>query len=111
MTIEMLWAQDDPAEVLRDRFGFSSAEGGERLVGSTVERHWGNSCRGPGAGRDQRQQRPCMGEQRGPTLLLKWSVAPERFERLALAATVTACSARSHFPVSARCRHSLVRSM
>lgn len=47
MTIEMLWAQDDPAEVLRDRFGCSSAEAVSAWVGSTAERHWGIHVEAP----------------------------------------------------------------
>lgn len=101
MTIEMLWAQDDPAEVLRDRFGFSSAEAVSAWVGSTVERHWGIHVEAPERvviSDSNALAWVSSGDQR---LLLKWSVAPERFERLALAATVTAWLGALKHPVSA----------
>ncbi|WP_420367232.1 phosphotransferase [Curtobacterium sp. L1-20] len=96
----MLWAQDDPAEVLRDRFGFADAEAVGDWVTSTVERHWGV--------RVGSQERVVISDSNAlawlragdDRLLLKWSVARDRFERLAFAATVTASLGTLGLPVS-----------
>jgi homoserine kinase type II len=101
MTIEMLWEQDDPDEVLRERFGFADAESVGHWVSSMVERHWGIRVGSP--------ERVVMsgsnalawvrsGDER---LLVKWSVAPDRFARLAFAAELTASLGTLGSPVSA----------
>lgn len=101
MTIEMLWEQDDPDAVLRDRFGFASAEAVGDWVTSVVERQWGLRVESP--------ERVVMSDRnalvwvrRGDErLLLKWSVAPDRFERLTFAAELTAWLGTLGLPVSA----------
>jgi homoserine kinase type II len=101
MTIEMLWEQDDPTEVLRDRFGFANAAAVGEWVSSTVERHWGVRVGPP--------ERVVMSDSNAlawvrsgdERLLLKWSVAPDRFERLTFAAELTAWLGALGLPVSA----------
>ncbi|WIB65794.1 phosphotransferase [Curtobacterium sp. MCBD17_040] len=100
MTIEMLWAQDDPAEVLRDRFGFANAEEVGAWVSSTVERHWGVRVGSPERVAISDSNALAWVPRSDERLLLKWSVAPDRFERLAFAATVTASLGALGLPVS-----------
>jgi homoserine kinase type II len=104
MTIEMLWEQDDPTDVLRDRFGFANTEAVGDWVSSTLERHWGVRVGSP--------ERVVMSDRnalawvrRGDErLLLKWSVAPDRFERLGFAAELTDWLVALGLPVSAPVR-------
>lgn len=101
MTIEMLWEQDDPDEVLRNRFGFADAAAGGDWVVSTVERRWGVRVDPP--------ERLVMSDSNAlawvrsgdERLLVKWSVAPARYGRLAFAAELTARLATLGLPVSA----------
>jgi Ser/Thr protein kinase RdoA (MazF antagonist) len=101
MTIEMLWEQDDPDEVLRNRFGFADAEAMSDWIASSVERHWGVRVGFP--------ERVVMSDSNAlawvrrddERLLLKWSVASDRFERLAFAAELTAWLGAQGLPVSA----------
>ncbi|PYY36519.1 phosphotransferase [Curtobacterium sp. MCBD17_030] len=100
MTIEMLWEQDDPTDVLRNRFGFADAEAVGDWVRSTVERHWRVRVGPP--------ERMVMSDSnalawvRGgdERLLVKWSVAPDRFERLAFTSDLTAWLGAQGLPVS-----------
>jgi homoserine kinase type II len=101
MTIEMLWAQDDPTEVLRDCFGFANAEAVGDWVSSTVERHWGVRVGFPERVVISDSNALAWVSAGDEHLLLKWSVAPDRFERLAFAATVTAWLGALGLPVSA----------
>ncbi len=100
MTIEMLWAQDDPSDVLRDRFGFASAEAVGDWVTSTVERHWGVRVGSPEQVVISDSNALAWLRAGDERLLLKWSVAPDRFARLAFAATVTASLGALGLPVS-----------
>jgi homoserine kinase type II len=101
MKIELLWEQDDPNEVLRTRFGFARAEAVSDWVLASVAHRWGVHVDPP--------ERVVMsggnalawvrgGDER---LLVKWSVAPERFERLAFAADLTTWLGAQGLPVSA----------
>lgn len=101
MTIEMLWAQDDPTEVLRDRFGFANAEAVSAWVRSSVERHWGIRVESPKRVVISDSNALAWVRSGDQRLLLKWSVAPDRFERLALAAELTAWLGALQLPVSA----------
>jgi homoserine kinase type II len=101
MTIEMLWAQDDPTEVLRDRFGFANAEAVSAWVTSTVKRHWGIRVESPERVLISDSNALAWVRSGDHRLLLKWSVAPDRFERLALAAELTAWLGALQLPVSA----------
>ncbi|MFZ6993104.1 phosphotransferase [Curtobacterium sp. RRHDQ66] len=101
MTIEMLWAQEDPTEVLRSRFGFANAEEVSAWVRSTVERHWGLRVGSPERVVISDSNALAWVRSGDQRLLLKWSVAPDRFERLALAAKLTARLGALHLPVSA----------
>lgn len=101
MTIEMLWEQDEPDEVLRDRFGFADAAAVGDWVVSMLERHWDIRVASPE--RVVLSDRNALawvrrGDER---LLLKWSFAPERSERLAFVAQVTAWLGTLGLPVSA----------
>ncbi|GAA1493451.1 phosphotransferase [Curtobacterium herbarum] len=101
MAIEMLWEQDDPTEVLRNRFGFADAEAVGAWVSATVERHWGVRVGTP--------ERVVMSDSNAlawvrngdERLLLKWSVASDRFERLTFAAELTSWLGTVGLPVSA----------
>ncbi len=100
MTIEMLWAQDDPTEVLQDRFGFANAEAVGDWATSTVERHWGLRVGSPERVVISDSNALAWLRSGDERLLLKWSVAPDRFDRLAFAATVTASLGALGLPVS-----------
>lgn len=104
MTLEMLWERADPAQVLRSRFGFTDVAAAEDWVIRTLERWWGMGvvmC-----------ERIVMSDHNalawvstaGDRMLLKWSIAPEGFERLAFAADLTTCLADRGLPVSAPVR-------
>jgi len=100
MTIEMLWAQDDPTEVLRDRFGFANEEEADAWVSSTVARRWGVRVGSPERVVISDSNALAWVRRSDERFLLKWSVAPDRFERLAFAATVTASLGALGLPVS-----------
>ncbi|MGY2898093.1 homoserine kinase type II [Curtobacterium sp. PvP017] len=104
MTLEMLWERADPAQVLRSRFGFTDVAAAEDWVIRTLERWWGMGvvmC-----------ERIVMSDHNalawvstaGDRMLLKWSIAPEGFERLAFAADLTTWLADRGLPVSAPVR-------
>jgi homoserine kinase type II len=101
MTIEMLWEQDDPAEVLPNRFGFANAEAAGDWVTSAIERHWGLRVSSPERVVISDSNALAWVRSGDERLLLKWSVAPDRFERPAFAATVTAWLGPLGLPVSA----------
>ncbi|WIB11376.1 phosphotransferase enzyme family protein [Curtobacterium sp. MCPF17_052] len=100
MTIEMLWEQDDPTDVLQNRFGFADAEAVGDWVSSTVEHHWGVRVGPPE--RMVMSDTNALAWVRGgdERLLVKWSVAPDRFERLAFTADLTAWLGAQGLPVS-----------
>lgn len=101
MTLEMLWERADPAQVLRSRFGFTDVDAAEDWVIRALERWWGVGvvlC-----------ERIVMSDHNALAwvetaegrMLLKWSIAPEGFERLAFAADLTTWLAERGLPVSA----------
>jgi homoserine kinase type II len=101
MTLELLWERGDAARVLRDRFGFTDAAAADAWVVRTLERRWdvrADTC-----------ERIVMSDHNalawvstaGGRMLLKWSIAPEGFERLAFAADLTTWLAERGLPVSA----------
>ncbi|TDC84658.1 aminoglycoside phosphotransferase [Micromonospora sp. KC606] len=99
--LEMLWEAHDPHHVLDGRFGFGDGQAAGRWVADTLDEHWGvriDSC-----------QRIVMsggnalawiGTPSG-RLLAKWSVAPERFSRLAEVSRLTRWLDGLGWPVSA----------
>jgi homoserine kinase type II len=100
-TLEMLWESDEPRDALRDRFGFDDAEQVAGWVSGVLGDVWDVrvvSC-----------ERLVMSDANalawvvtssGP-MIAKWSVAPERFARLAALARLTAWLAEEGLPVSA----------
>lgn len=101
-TLEMLWERDDPAAVLRDRFGFASAVEAAAWVGRTLDAQWGvavEACER--IVMSDRNALAWVRDAGGQPLLLKWSVAPERFARLAVVADVTAWFGSCGLPVAA----------
>lgn len=101
MTLEMLWERADPAQVLRSRFGFTDVAAAEDWVIRTLDRWWNVHvvvC-----------ERIVMSDHNALAwvstadgrMLLKWSIAPEGFERLAFAADLTTWLAERGLPVSA----------
>lgn len=99
--VEMLWEQDDPDDVLRARFGFEDAEAASRWVIRHVEAVW--DVRVDACERivmSAHNALAWLATTSGP-LLLKWSIAPDRFPRLAATAELTAWVAQRGIPVSA----------
>ncbi len=101
-TLEMLWEVHDASDVLGARFGFidGAAEAG-RWVAAMCDEYWGvrvDTC-----------DRIVMSDQNvmawvdtaSGRMLAKWSVAPDRFPRLAALARLTAWLDARGFPVSA----------
>jgi homoserine kinase type II len=100
-TLEMLWEGHDPTDALATRFGFSDAAAASRWVVTTLDEHWGvrvDSCE-----RIVMSDCNALAWVRTPPgrLLAKWSVAPERFPRLAALARLTTWLASEGLPVSA----------
>lgn len=101
VTVELLWEKGDPLEVLRSRFGFAGADAAGSWVLEMLERHWGI--------RAETCERIVMSDHNslawvraaGETLLLKWSIAPQLFPRLAAVAELTNWLASRGIPVSA----------
>lgn len=97
----MLWETTDPAEALHDRFGFRTEADAAAWAIATVGARWGvpvSAC-----SRIVLSDRNALAwlDTDGGGVLLKWSVAPERFPRLAAAADVTAWLGARGLPVSA----------
>jgi homoserine kinase type II len=96
----MLWAHDDPGTVLAERFGFGSAEAAGRWVAATLEERWdvevGSVAR---VVMSDANALAWVDTPRG-RVLAKWSVATERFARLAALARVTTWLGAQGFPVS-----------
>lgn len=100
-TLQMLWEPDDPDNALSDRFGFSDAAAVVDWVSATVHRHWGIevlTC-----------ERIVMSFKNAlawirtsrSRLLVKWSIATHRFDRLTALADLTAWLDQRGLPVSA----------
>lgn len=99
--LEMLWEALDPRQVLDWRFGFSDEHAVGRWVADTLDEHWGvriDSCERivMSAG----NALAWIGSPSG-RLLVKWSVVPERFPRLAEMARLTSWLNDRGLPVSA----------
>lgn len=99
--VEMLWEASEPSAALEARFGFGDVSEACRWVATMVDRQWGVrvvSCdriviSGTNA-------LAWIGTSCG-RMLLKWSVAPARFPRLAALARLTAWLGAEGLPVSA----------
>lgn len=104
MTLEMLWERADPTQVLRSRFGFMDADAAEHWVVRALERWW--NVRVVACERIVMSDHNALAwvTTAGGRMLLKWSIAPERFERLAFAADLTTWLADRDLPVSAPVR-------
>lgn len=100
-TVEMLWEANDPVATLQSRFGFDSTDAVVEWVALALRDVWGvrvDSC-----------ERIVMSSSNalawvGTTsgrMIAKWSVASERFARLAALARLTAWLAEEGLPVSA----------
>lgn len=99
--VEMLWEPDSPDAVLRSRFGFRDTDAAGRWAGGRLEEFWGvrvDAC-----------ERIVMSAHNalawlvtgaGP-MVLKWSIAPQLFPRLAATAELTGWLADRGVPVSA----------
>ncbi|MFZ7089315.1 phosphotransferase [Curtobacterium sp. RRHDQ10] len=99
-TLEMLWERDDPDEVLRTRFGFGDRGAVGRWAVGVLADRWGvqvDAC-----DRVVMSDRNALAWVRGGSrrAVLKWSVAPERFARLEVAAALTAWLGDRGLPVS-----------
>lgn len=99
--VEMLWEATDPGDALMERFGFSDRAAAGRWVVTMVDRDWG-----VGVGTCDRiviSDRNALAWLDTPSgrMVAKWSVAPERFPRLAALAGLTAWLDRKGLPVSA----------
>lgn len=99
--LEMLWETHDPVGALGRRFGFGDGESAGRWIAGTLAECWGvriRSC-----------ERIVMSDSNAlawvgtPSgrLVAKWSVAPERFPRLAETARLTRWLDGQGLPVSA----------
>jgi homoserine kinase type II len=99
--VEMLWEAHDPRRALEERFGFGDEDSAGRWVAATLDEHWGvriHSC-----------ARIVLSDHNALAwvattsgrLLAKWSVAPERFPRLAVIARLTRWLDGQGLPVSA----------
>lgn len=100
MTLEMLWERADPAEVLRSRFGFTDAAAAEDWVIRALERWW--NVRVIASERIVMSDHNALAwvEAAEGRMLLKWSIAPKGFQRLAFAADLTTWLADRGLPVS-----------
>ncbi len=100
-TLEMLWEAHDPSGAIETRFGFSDGAAAGRWVATTLDEYWGvrvDSCE-----RIVMSDRNALAWVGTPSgrMLAKWSVAPERFRRLAALARLTAWLDGQGLPVSA----------
>ncbi|MEJ8282639.1 phosphotransferase [Curtobacterium citreum] len=101
MTLEMLWERADPAQVLRSRFGFTDVAAAEDWVIRTLGRWW--NVRVIACERIVMSDHNALAwvSTAGGRMLLKWSIAPEVFERLVFAADLTTWLEERGLPVSA----------
>lgn len=99
--LEMLWESHDPTDVLTTRFGLGDGAAAARWVVATLEELWGvrvDSC-------ERIVMSDCNAlawvKTGSGRMLAKWSVASERFPRLAALARLTAWLDEEGMPVSA----------
>ena len=100
----MLWEAADPDLVLRERFGLDSAGAVESWVRHVLAEHWHEElagCESVVMSADNALAWCTTGH--GPRIL-KWSVDPTRFDRLADAAALTSWLADHGAPLSAPIR-------
>lgn len=100
-TLEMLWESVDPGDTLQTRFGFESTDGVVAWVASALGDAWGvrvDSCER--IVMSDGNALAWVGTSSG-RMVAKWSIAPERFTRLAALARLTAWLAEEGLPVSA----------
>jgi homoserine kinase type II len=99
--VEMLWETADPTDVLHRRFGFADHQATQKWLSTVLERHWGVAVWGT--------SRIVMSDHNALAwlatsvggLLAKWSVAPERFDRLSDLADLALWLGERGAPVSA----------
>lgn len=98
--LEMLWENDDPAEVIATRFGLDDAAAAGRWVAATVGEHWGveveSVTRIVMSGHNALAW---ISVASGP-FLAKWSVLPTKFPRLTTLTQLTAWLGERGLPVS-----------
>lgn len=100
-TLEMLWEASDPNDALATRFGFSDSAEAYRWVAAMLDKLWGvrvDSCERIVI--SERNALAWVSTSSG-RMVMKWSVAPARFPRLAALAQVTAWLEQRGLPVSA----------
>ena len=99
--LEMLWEPNDPSRVLDERFGFGDPESAGRWVAAKLDEHWGvGSTQCERIVMSDGNALAWVGTPTG-RLIAKWSVAPERFPRLAAIARLTRWLDDQGLPVSA----------
>lgn len=97
----MLWEAHDPRGEISTRFGFRDAAAAGQWVVSTLDAHWGvtvDVCE-----RIVMSDRNALAwvDTSSGRLIAKWSIAPERFGRLAALAKLTSWLGGNGLPVSA----------
>jgi homoserine kinase type II len=97
----MLWEAHDPSDALRTRFRFSDADAAGRWITSTLTENWG--VRVDFCERIVMSDRNALAwvSTTGGRMIAKWSVAPERFPRLAALARLTVWLDGRGLPVNA----------
>lgn len=99
--LEMLWEASDPSDALETRFGFRDGAEAYRWVVTMLDKHWGvrvDSC--DRIVISDSNALAWVGTSSG-RMLMKWSVVPARFPRLAALARLTAWLEGEGLPVSA----------
>lgn len=101
VTVEMLWEATDPRRALRERFGFDGGGAAVAWVTETLDRHWG--IRVDAVERIVLSHHNALAwiDSDSGRLLAKWSVAEERFARLAGLAELIIRLGERGLPVSA----------
>lgn len=98
--VEMLWENEDPHAIISSRFGFDDAAQAGTWVSITVQRHWGLEIRAcTRIVISDSNALAWLDAPSGP-LVLKWSVARERFPRLDQLAQVVSWLGTRGLPVS-----------
>jgi homoserine kinase type II len=99
-TVEMLWEPSDPDRALADRFGFRDGVSAAGWVAAILHQHWG--IRMESCDRIVISDRNALAwvMTSSERLLMKWSVAPDRFSRLSQIAQLTRWLHRQGLPVS-----------
>jgi homoserine kinase type II len=99
--VTMLWEAASPHDVLRDRFGFDSAERASGWIAEAVRSIWGietSTC--TRIVLSDTNALAWLSSPSGP-LVAKWSIAPEKYRRLSALSHVLSTLARHGIPVSA----------